>query len=58
VSDDAPASPSPQELLAELWMLQLKQSIAALKEDKPSDEELFGTFYDAAMEAEVEAITT
>ena len=29
-----------------------------IKEDKPSDEELFGTFYDPAMEAEVEFITT
>ena len=28
------------------------------KEDKPSDEELFGTFYDPALEAEVETITT
>ena len=29
-----------------------------IKEDKPSDEELFGPFYDAAMESEVETITT
>ena len=29
-----------------------------IKEDKPSDEELFGPFYDAALEAEVETITT
>lgn len=29
-----------------------------IKEDKPSDEELFGTFYDAALEAEVETPTT
>ena len=29
-----------------------------IKEDKPSDEELFGPFYDPAMEAEVETITT
>jgi sulfoacetaldehyde dehydrogenase len=29
-----------------------------IKEDKPSDEELFGTFYDPALEAEVETITT
>jgi sulfoacetaldehyde dehydrogenase len=28
------------------------------KEDKPSDEELFGPFYDPALEAEVETITT
>ena len=28
-----------------------------IKEDKPSDEELFGSFYDAALEAEVEPIT-
>ena len=29
-----------------------------IKEDKPSDEELFGPFYDPALEAEVETITT
>ncbi len=29
-----------------------------IKEDKPSDEELFGAFYDPALEAEVETITT
>ena len=29
-----------------------------IKEDKPSDEELFGSFYDPALEAEVETITT
>ena len=29
-----------------------------IKEDKPSDDELFGPFYDAALEAEVETITT
>jgi len=29
-----------------------------IKEDKPSDEELFGVFYDPALEAEVELITT
>ena len=29
-----------------------------IKEDKPSDEELFGPFYDAALESEVETITT
>ncbi|MCC6195743.1 MAG: aldehyde dehydrogenase family protein [Burkholderiales bacterium] len=29
-----------------------------IKEDKPSDEELFGSFYDPACEAEVEMITT
>src|SRR5512146_1498165 len=29
-----------------------------IKEDKPSDEELFGPFYDPEMEAEVETITT
>jgi sulfoacetaldehyde dehydrogenase len=29
-----------------------------IKEDKPSDEELFGTFYDPSLEAEVEFITT
>jgi sulfoacetaldehyde dehydrogenase len=29
-----------------------------IKEDKPSDEELFGSFYDPAMESEVETITT
>ncbi len=29
-----------------------------IKEDRPSDEELFGPFYDAEMEAEVETITT
>ena len=29
-----------------------------IKEDKPSDEELFGTFYDPALEAETETITT
>jgi acyl-CoA reductase-like NAD-dependent aldehyde dehydrogenase len=29
-----------------------------IKEDKPSDEELFGSFYDPALEAEVELITT
>ncbi len=28
-----------------------------IKEDKPSDEELFGSFYDPALEAEVEAVT-
>ncbi len=29
-----------------------------IKEDRPSDEELFGPFYDPALEAEVETITT
>jgi sulfoacetaldehyde dehydrogenase len=29
-----------------------------IKEDKPSDEELFGAFYDPALESEVETITT
>ena len=29
-----------------------------IKEDKPSDEELFGSFYDPDLEAEVETITT
>jgi sulfoacetaldehyde dehydrogenase len=29
-----------------------------IKEDRPSDEELFGPFYDAALEADVETITT
>lgn len=29
-----------------------------IKEDKPSDEELFGSFYDPALEGEVETITT
>ncbi len=29
-----------------------------IKEDKPSDEELFGPFYDPALESEVETITT
>jgi sulfoacetaldehyde dehydrogenase len=29
-----------------------------IKEDKPSDEELFGSFYDPAMEAEAEFVTT
>lgn len=29
-----------------------------IKEDRPSDEELFGSFYDPALEAEVETITT
>ena len=29
-----------------------------IKEDKPSDEELFGAFYDPALEADVETITT
>ncbi|MCC6870103.1 MAG: aldehyde dehydrogenase family protein [Burkholderiales bacterium] len=29
-----------------------------IKEDKPSDEELFGSFYDAALEGEIETITT
>lgn len=29
-----------------------------IKEDRPSDEELFGPFYDPALEAEVEMITT
>jgi sulfoacetaldehyde dehydrogenase len=29
-----------------------------IKEDKPSDEELFGPFYDPALEAETETITT
>jgi sulfoacetaldehyde dehydrogenase len=29
-----------------------------IKEDRPSDEELFGAFYDPALEAEVETITT
>jgi acyl-CoA reductase-like NAD-dependent aldehyde dehydrogenase len=29
-----------------------------IKEDKPSDEELFGPFYDPEMEAEIETITT
>ena len=29
-----------------------------IKEDKPSDEELFGEFFDPALEAEVEVITT
>ena len=29
-----------------------------IKEDKPSDEELFGAFYDPALESEVEMITT
>jgi sulfoacetaldehyde dehydrogenase len=29
-----------------------------IKEDRPSDEELFGPFYDAALESEVETITT
>ncbi len=29
-----------------------------IKEDKPSDEELFGSFYDPVLEAEVETITT
>jgi acyl-CoA reductase-like NAD-dependent aldehyde dehydrogenase len=29
-----------------------------IKEDRPSDEELFGPFYDAELEAEVETITT
>jgi hypothetical protein len=29
-----------------------------IKEDKPSDEELFGEFYDPELEAEVETITT
>ena len=28
-----------------------------IKEDKPSDEELFGPFYDAALEEEVEVET-
>lgn len=37
MSDDAPiAEPTPGALLAELWTLQLKKCIAALKEDKPS----------------------
>jgi hypothetical protein len=37
MSADGPAlPPSPKEMLAELWALQLKQCIAALKEDKPS----------------------
>ena len=30
----------------------------AIAEDRPSDEELFGEFYDPALEAEVETITT
>jgi sulfoacetaldehyde dehydrogenase len=29
-----------------------------IKEDRPSDEELFGSFYDPALEADVETITT
>jgi sulfoacetaldehyde dehydrogenase len=29
-----------------------------IKEDRPSDEELFGPFYDAALEQEFETITT
>jgi sulfoacetaldehyde dehydrogenase len=29
-----------------------------IKEDKPSDEELFGSFYDPALEPEGEVITT
>jgi hypothetical protein len=29
-----------------------------IKEDKPSDEELFGDFYDPALEGVVETITT